>query len=102
MPNLPRPSTYSVYSIHDVLAVCENEDFVESFHEYLCNSDYSYGDNGDTLIGAQDFDSFFHEFCEEFSDVYPKGSINYPAVRKLIVRMRDENDKVPTFVGLGC
>lgn len=102
MPNLPRPSTISVYSIHDVLAVCENEDFVESFHEYLCNSDYSYGNNGDTLIGALDFDSFFHEMCEFHSDVYPKGSINYPAMRKLIVRMLDENDKVPTFIGLGC
>ncbi len=98
----PIPDTYRVYSIHDVLAVCENEDFTEHFHGKLCNSDYSYGNNGDTLIVATDFASFFYQFCEDNAEVFADGSINKRAINALIERMIKEHGETLTFVGLGC
>ena len=98
----PTPILTNIYDIGDVLAVCENEDFADAFHDELQNSDYSFGNNGDTLIGASDFASFFYEVCEDGADAFPDGSINKEAINALLERMIAENDKVPTFVGLGC
>lgn len=102
MATNPTPVTYRIYDIHSVLALCDNENFVEDFHDYLQNSDYSYGNNGDTLIEVKDFDKFFHEFCDHYSDVYPKGSINYDAVKKFFCQVWLETDTMPTFISLGC
>lgn len=102
MATILTPSTYTIYGINEVLSLCENEDFSESFHDYLQNSDYSYGSNGDTLIAARDFNTFFHEFCEEYAEVYPKGSINHPQIQKFFSQLEKDSDKQPTFVSLGC
>jgi hypothetical protein len=96
------PTITHIYDIHSVLSVCENKDFTEHFHDELCNSDYSYGNNGDTLIGARDFAAFFYETCEDAADVFPNGSINKGAINALLERMIAEDAKVPTFIGLGC
>lgn len=96
------PTTYTIYDINEVLALCDNDDFVEDFHGNLQNSDYSYGNNGDTLIGISDFINFFHEFCDEYSDVYVKGSINYDDVNEFFKQAQKDNEKQLTFISLGC
>ena len=98
----PIPCTYTIYGIHEVLALCDNESFVEDFHDYLQNSDYSYGNNGDTLIVVNDFIDFFREFCDHHSAVYPKGSINDDAVEQFFAKARVDMNTQPTFVSLGC
>lgn len=96
------PTTYTIYDINEVLALCDNENFVEDFHEALHNSDYSYGNNGDTLIGVNDFINFFHEFCDDHSDVYGKGSIDYHTVKNFFNQAQKDMEKQLTFISLGC
>ena len=100
-PN-PTPILTNIYDSHSVLDVCGNEDFTEEFHNALQNSDYSYGNNGDTLIAARDFAEFFYEFCESGAEAFPDGSIDKDAINSLLDRMIAENDTIPTFIGLGC